>query len=120
MTRENNPFEIGHGRFCVTDGSIDYIGRAALQKIAAEGVTREIRGVVFGGDPCPTCAKPWPVLVGDLQIGQITSGIWSPRLKKNIGQSMIDRDFWEPGQAIKVALPDGSIRQGNVTVLPIS
>ena len=120
MTRENNPFEIGHGKFCVTDGSIDYIGRAALQKIAAEGITREIRGVVFGGDPCPTCAKPWPVLVGDLQIGQITSGIWSPRLKKNIGQSMIDRNFWEAGQAIKVALPDGSIRQGNVTALPIS
>ena len=119
MTRENNPFEIGHGKFCVTDGSIDYIGRAALQKIAAEGVTREIRGVVFDGDPCPTCAKPWPVLVGDLQVGQITSGIWSPRLKKNIGQSMIDRDFWKPGQAIKVALPNGSIRQGNVAALPI-
>ena len=119
MTRENNPFEIGHGKFCVTDGSIDYIGRAALQKIATEGVTREIRGVVFDGDPCPTCAKPWPVLAGDLQVGQITSGIWSPRLKKNIGQSMIDRGFWEPGQAIKVALPNGSIRQGNVAALPI-
>ena len=119
MTRENNPFEIGHGKFCVVDGSIDYIGRSALQKIAAKGVDREIRGITFGGDPCPTCSQPWPVFAANQQVGQITSGIWSPRLKKNIGQSMIDRDFWQPGQAIKVVLPNGDMRSGNVVALPI-
>ena len=119
MTRENNPFEIGHGKFCVVDGSIDYIGRSALQKIAAKGVGREIRGITFGGDPCPTCSQPWPVFAANQQVGQITSGIWSPRLKTNIGQSMIDRDFWKPGQAIKVVLPNGDMRSGNVVALPI-
>ena len=119
MTRENNPFEIGHGKFCVVDGSIDYIGRSALQKIAAKGVGREIRGITFGGDPCPTCSQPWPVFAANQQVGQITSGIWSPRLKTNIGQSMIDRDFWKPDQAIKVVLPNGDMRSGNVVALPI-
>ena len=119
MTRENNPFEIGHGKFCVVDGSIDYIGRSALQKIAAKGVGREIRGITFGGDPCPTCSQPWPVFAANQQVGQITSGIWSPRLKTNIGQSMIDRDFWKPGQAIKAVLPNGDMRSGNVVALPI-
>ena len=119
MTRENNPFEIGHGKFCVVDGSIDYIGRSALQKIAAEGVSREIRGITFDGDPCPTCSQPWPVFAANQQVGQITSGIWSPRLKKNVGQSMIDRDFWEPGQPVKVVLPNGDISLGNVVALPI-
>ena len=119
MTRENNPFEIGHGKFCVVDGSIDYIGRSALQKIAAKGVGRKIRGITFGGDPCPTCSQPWPVFAANQQVGQITSGIWSPRLKTNIGQSMIDRDFWKPGQAIKVVLPNGDMRSGNVVALPI-
>ena len=119
MTRENNPFEIGHGKFCVVDGSIDYIGRSALQKIATEGVSREIRGITFDGDPCPTCSQPWPVFAANQQVGQITSGIWSPRLKKNVGQSMIDRDFWEPGQPVKVVLPNGDISLGNVVALPI-
>ena len=119
MTRENNPFEIGHGKFCVVDGSIDYIGRSALQKIAAKGVGREIRGITFGGDPCPTCSQPWPVFAANQQVGQITSGVWSPRLKTNIGQSMIDRDFWKPGRAIKVVLPNGDMRSGNVVALPI-
>ena len=60
MTRENNPLEIGLGKFCTLDGSIDYIGRAALQMIAKDGVAREIRGIAFDGGPCPTCSKPWP------------------------------------------------------------
>ena len=119
MTRENNPFEIGHGKFCVVDGSIDYIGRSALQKIAAKGVGREIRGITFGGNPCPTCSQPWPVFAANQQVGQITSGIWSPRLKTNIGQSMIDRDFWKPGQTIEVVLPNGNMRSGNIVALPI-
>ena len=119
FTRENNPFEIGHGKFCVTDGSIDYIGRKALQDIAAKGVTREMRGVTFDGGPCPTCSKPWPVMVGDTRVGQITSAIWSPRLKCNVGQSMIDRAFWDAGQAVTVQVQDGSVSNGIVTTLPM-
>ena len=120
FTRENNPFEIGHGKFCKVDGSINYIGRAALQKIAADGVTRKIRGVAFDGGPCPTCSKPWTVLAGDTQIGAITSAIWSPRLKRNVGQSMIDRDFWAGGQAVTVHSQDGMIRTGEVSTLPFA
>ena len=118
FTRDNNPFEIGHGKFCVTDGAIDYVGRAALQKIAAKGAGREIRGVVFDGGPCPTCSKLWPVMVGDTRVGQITSAIWSPRLKRNVGQSMIDREFWDAGQAVTVHSQDGMIRSGEVSALP--
>jgi dimethylsulfoniopropionate demethylase len=103
----------------VTDGSIDYIGRKALQDIAAKGVTREIRGITFDGSPCPTCSKPWPVMVGDTRVGQITSAIWSPRLKCNVGQSMIDRAFWDSGQAVTVQVQDGSVSNGIVTTLPM-
>lgn len=120
FTRENNPFEIGHGKFCVTDGSIDYIGRPALQKIAAAGASREIRGVAFDGGPCPTCSKPWPVMVDERQVGQITSAVWSPRLNRNVGQSMIDRDFWQPGQAVTVHSQDGILRSGEVSSLPFA
>ena len=120
FTRESNPFEIGHGKFCVTDGSIDYIGRAALQNIAAKGVTRKIRGVAFDGGPCPTCSKPWPVMVEGRQVGQITSAIWSPRLKRNVGQSMSDRGFWEAGQTVTVHSQDGMVRSGEVSLLPFA
>ncbi|MDG2406179.1 MAG: dimethylsulfoniopropionate demethylase, partial [Paracoccaceae bacterium] len=88
MTRETNPLEFGMSKFCKLDGSIDFIGRVALQKVASDGVARKIRGVMFDGSACLTCSIPWPVMVDDQKIGQITSGIWSPRLQCNIGLSL--------------------------------
>jgi dimethylsulfoniopropionate demethylase len=119
MTRENNPLEIGLGKYCTLDGSIDFIGREALQKIAAQGASQEMRGVIFDGGKCPTCSIPWPVMVDETQVGAITSGIWSPRLKANVGVSMIKRGFWDVGQAVTVHSNDGLVRQGRVSDFPM-
>ena len=120
FTRENNPLEIGLGKFCSLDVSVDYLGRTALEKIASRGVTREIRGVIFGGDKCPTCSLPWPVMVENKKIGQITSAIWSPRLKKNVGLSLIDQKYWSAQQPVKVHCQDDKIRSGEISYLPFS
>lgn len=119
MTRENNPLQLGLEKFCHLDGSVDFLGLKALQKIKNDGVSSQIRGFVFDGPKAPTCAQPWPVFVDDEQVGQITSGIWSPRLKKNVGLSLIKRDYWNYGQAIKVLLPDQTKRAGEVIKLPL-
>ena len=120
FTRENNPLEIGLGKFCSLDGSVDYLGRAALEKIASKGATKEIRGVIFGGDKCPTCSLPWPVMVENKKIGEITSAIWSPRLKKNVGLSLIDQKYWSAQQPVKVHCQDDKIRSGEISYLPFS
>ena len=120
FTRENNPLEIGLGKFCSLDGSVDYLGRAALEKIASKGATKEIRGVIFGGDKCPTCSLPWPVMVENKNIGQITSAIWSPRLKKNVGLSLIDQKYWSAQQTVEVHCQDNKIRSGEISCLPFS
>lgn len=118
MTRDNNPLEIRLGRYCALDGSVDYIGRKALQAIASRGIRREIRGVLFDGDACPICSTPWPVVVDGKEVGRITSAIWSPRLGRNIGLSLINRDFWNPGQPVLVHSSDGANRSGEISALP--
>ncbi len=123
FTRENNPLECGMEKYCTLDGSIDYIGRTAIERVAREGVKRQIRGVLFDGGRCPPCGKPWPVRAGDAdgpQIGQITSAGWSPRLACNVGLSMIDRGYWEPGQKVTVLCADGAKRRGTVSALPFA
>ena len=120
MTYEHNPFEIGMGRFCNLNGAVDYLGREALQKLSDKGIERQIRGILFDGGPCPTCAEPWPVNAGDRQVGQITSAIWSPRLKRNVGLSLIDREFWGVGQSVIVHSKDGVARAGEVSALPFA
>ena len=118
MTRENNPFEIGLGKYCKLDGSIDFIGRISLQKIVSKGIKRQIRGILFNGGRCTTCATPWPILVGEKKVGDITSAIWSPRLEANVGLSMIDREFWNVGQTVTVQMPENKIAIGEIVELP--
>jgi dimethylsulfoniopropionate demethylase len=57
-------------------------------------------------------------MVGEAQVGQITSAIWSPRLMRNIGLSLIARAQWEIGTAITVTYPDGSQQAGEISDLP--
>ena len=118
MTRENNPLEINLDRFCHLDGEIEYIGRSALEKMSAEGPNQRMRGLLIDGEPCPPCAKPWPVLTDDIKVGQVTSAVWSPTFGKNVGLSMILRSHWTAGTSVKVAMPGGVISDAVISALP--
>ena len=118
MTRENNPLEMGLGKYCKLDGSIDFLGLKSLQKIVSDGIKRQIRGVLFEGGRCTTCSIPWPIMVGDKKVGNISSAIWSPRLEANVGLAMIDRDFWNVGQIVSVQMPENNIANGEIVELP--
>ena len=120
FTRENNPLECGLSHYCKLDGSIDFLGAKALQEINAQGIQRIMRGVLFDGGVTPPCGKPWPVMTrdGSQQIGQITSGIYSPRLKQNVGLSMIERSHWDIGTEVLVLTSGGKTRSGRISDLP--
>ncbi len=120
FTRQNNPLECGLEKYCQLDGTITCIGLEALQKIQKNGITQQIRGVLFDGAPCPACGKPWLVTAEGKQIGQITSAAYSPRLKRNVGQSMIARDYWSVGQKVTVHSSDGIERNGEISALPFN
>ena len=119
FTKENNPLECNLEKYCKDDASHDFIGKQALTKIHKEGIKQKIRGIIFDGDPCSGIGQPLKVLSKDDKIiGQITSGIYSPRIKKNIGLSMILKDYWQIGGNVFIQNLDGSKRNGTITSLP--
>lgn len=119
FTRSNNPLESGFGHLCYFGEDIDYIGKKALLRIAAEGPTQRLCGVRFGGGKAPPCVKPFPVTsVEGVSLGSVTSGIYSPRLECNVGLSMILRSHWDSGTPLIVHTPDGIARDGMVSGLP--
>lgn len=118
MTRQNNPLEIGLEKFCSLDKPLDCLGHPALVQLHKKGIERQIRGVLFDGPPCPTCAIPWPVKAGTKNAGQVTSAAWSPRLEHNIGLSLIHSAYWQPGQTVTVECSDGQNRIGEISDLP--
>ena len=119
FTRENNPLECNLEKYCKDDVSHDFIGKQALTKIKNEGIKQKMMGIIFDGDPCPATGQPLKVLSKDnKKIGQITSGIFSPRIKKNIGLSMILKEYWNVGENVFIQTLDGGKRNGTITSLP--
>ena len=119
FTGENNPLECNLEKYCKDDVSHDFIGKQALTKIKNEGVKQKMMGIIFDGDPCPATGQPLKVLSKDnKKIGQITSGIFSPRIKKNIGLSMILKEYWNVGESVFIQTLDGEKRNGTITSLP--
>ena len=119
FTKENNPLECNLEKYCSECENHEFIGSEALKKIKLEGIKQKMRGILFEGEPCLATGKPLSVYSEkNKKIGQIASGIYSPRLKKNIGLSMILKDYWDIGQKLIVETYDGKKRKGIITTLP--
>jgi len=90
MDSKTNPYELGLDRLVDLEMTADFVGKAALTKIAAEGVKRKQVGLIIDGEPFDGANNEfWPVFVGSEQVGVVTSAIYSPRLKANIALAMV-------------------------------
>jgi glycine cleavage system T protein len=108
MTIENNPFEVGLGWQVNLDQAADFVGREALTRIKAEGVSRILAGVEIGGDPLDLNMDRWAVFWNDSRVGHITSAVFSPRLDRNIGYAMIPTENAALGTRLRVETPAGT------------
>ena len=105
MDAEVNPYEVGLG--WQVDLSKDFfVGKDALAKIKAEGVTHKLCGVRMGGEPITWYpADFYHVHSGDELVGYITSAWYSPAQESNIGFAFVPTALTELGINLKVSLP---------------
>ena len=119
MTIDNNPFEVSGLERLVEPQDADYIGKAALERIRAEGVTRKLVGLEVAGDALPfEIAEKRPAYRGGEPVGTVTDLIWSPRLEKNIGYVWVPIELAGPGNDLEIEGPDGSRAAGRTAALP--
>jgi aminomethyltransferase len=110
MTLENNPFEVGLGKYCDLEQEADFIGKAALKRIKAEGITQKLVGIEILGEPLRSnVAHYWPISHQGQPIGKVTSGIYSPRLEKNIGLAMLKLPYTAIGTPFEIESPQGTL-----------
>ena len=109
MTIENNPFEVTGMERLVEFGA-DFIGKKALQKVAAQGVKRKLVGVEIGGEPFRLWLEDfWPARVGKEVVGRLTSASHSFRLRKNIGYAWVPIEMAAPGTELELISPEGPV-----------
>ena len=112
MTLDNNPYELGLERLVNLDKATEFIGRDALRKIQREGVKKKLVGVEIGGKPMDMNMTRYPVKGG----GFVTSCVYSPRLKKNIGYAMLPIER-AAEKKLKIEAP-GGVRSAAIVPLP--
>ena len=103
-----NPYELGFDRLVNLDIEAEFIGKAALRRIKADGPKRKQVGLVIDCDPLsgPNTTF-WTINQQGEAIGKVTSAIYSPRLKKNIALAMVDVDAALLGAEVEVITRSG-------------
>src|SRR5215467_15699612 len=110
MDLGTNPFELGLDRFVHLDAPGDFIGKSALKRVRAEGISRKLVGIRILGDPLPApFDERWPVTVEGSHRGEVTVAVFSPRLNMNIGYAIVRIADSALGTRLNVAAPFGPL-----------
>ena len=117
ITLNDNPFTIGMDRLLDIDKPHDYIGKAALQKIAESGSTRKLIGANFGGNPVTPNEHFMPVKADGELVGHVTRYAYSPRLEHNIALVNVPTHLAKPGTPISIDAGD-SWRDAEIVDIP--
>jgi aminomethyltransferase len=112
-----SPFEVRLGNYVDLDVPDDIVGIAALRRIHAQGPARHQLGIILDNDePTQTHGDWYDIMADGRKVGDMTNGVWSYRLKRNIGFALISRDR-APGERVEVA-KDGEAIPATLTELP--
>ncbi len=126
MTLENNPYEMNLGRLVDLEQEADFIGKAALARIAQDGVRRCLAGLTIeGGREAAAGLERAAVVLDGQSIGRVTSVTYSPRLEQTIALALVAAEHSAEGTALTVqpeGQPEGqpgtSVRNARVSPLP--
>lgn len=92
MTLNENPFDISLEKFVDLNKEANFLSKEALNEIYQKGVKKELVGIEILTDPFTDFVADHLVIkFNDQHVGKVTSSVYSPRLKKNIGIALIKK-----------------------------
>lgn len=103
-----NPYEAGLGWVVKLDKG-PFIGREALQRVKAEGPARRLVGLEMIGRGIARGGYPIVTLDGE-PVGEVTTGMPSPTLGKNLALALIRADLAKIGAELDVLVRGKPVR----------
>jgi aminomethyltransferase len=105
---QTDPFEVRLDNVVKLDKPGDFLGKAALKRIAHEGTPRLLTTLRIEGEDLPEYGAA--VTLDGRDVGIVRSPCQSPTFDLQvIAMAAIDRGLNEPGQHVDVALGDGTV-----------
>ena len=110
MDINTNPFELGMDKFIDLDKGFDFIGKNALLNIKKNGITRKQVGIILHNNPMEgPNTRHWDIKKEDIYIGKVTSAVYSPRLKQNIGLAIVNINYSNIGSRFSVYIDSSPV-----------
>lgn len=110
MDINTNPFELGMDKFIDLDKGFDFIGKNALLNIKKNGITRKQVGIILHNNPMEgPNTRHWDIKKEDKYIGKVTSAVYSPRLKQNIGLALVNINYSNIGSRFSVYMDSSPV-----------
>ncbi|MDD6228030.1 MAG: glycine cleavage system aminomethyltransferase GcvT [Bacteroidales bacterium] len=101
LSADITPLEASLSMFVKLDKP-EFIGREALARQKAEGVSRRIVGLELEGNAIPR--HGYPVEVDGRQVGEITTGYRSISTGRSVAMAMIDKPYDKLGTEVEVRI----------------
>ncbi len=115
LTEEITPLEAGLGWTIKLNKSSDFIGRQVLEAQTRDGVRRKLVGIMLSDRGVPRAG--YPILRGDVRIGEVTSGTMCPTLDKPAALGYVSPADAQVGNAIAVEIR-GKAVAAEIVALP--
>ena len=107
LDRGTNPFEAGFGRVVKLEKPGDFVGGAALARVAERGIAKRLVGLVITGRGI--ARHGYPVQRDGRATGLVTSGTHSPTIGRPIAMAYVHPDDGEPGTILAVEVRDQAV-----------
>jgi aminomethyltransferase len=101
------PFDAGLERVVKLDKPGDFVGRTALERVAADGPRKRLVGLVVEGRGI--ARHGYPVHAGERRSGIVTSGTQSPTLGVPIAMAFVAPTDAEPGTMLDIEIRDARV-----------
>jgi aminomethyltransferase len=117
LGRDTNPYEAGLGRVVKLDKEADFVGRAALELVAAQGPAKQLVGLTLSGRAIARHGAPVLDARGNSEMGVVTSGAPSPTLGVPIAMAYVPPADSAVGTMVEVAIRSAKA-QAEIVPLP--
>src|SRR3954447_23189381 len=114
LTEERTPIEAGLG-WAVKEET-GFVGADACRRVRQQGPTEVLRPLVLTGPGIPRQGNP--ILDGQKQVGEVTSGTLSPCLESGIGMGYVRSEVAEPGTPVEIDVR-GRRRPAEIRTAPL-
>ncbi|KAE8392901.1 hypothetical protein BDV23DRAFT_150155 [Aspergillus alliaceus] len=116
MTTEHNPYEAGVVSAIKTDKTVNYVGKAAIQRVSRQAPTRRLRCLTVNDGRSMVLGKE-PVFYKDKAVGYVTSAAFGYTVRKPVVYAWLPSNVAE-GQIVEIEYFGRRI-QATVTAEPL-